>query len=160
MYFTKTNNMEQLRTQYKNLCLKLHPDKGGEHEQFCAMFDEYQKILKNLAWADIQAGGKTEFSYEGETALSKALREVMVLKGIDIELCGSWIWVSGETFPVKDKLREMGYFYSRSKKKWYFPAYGLSVKGKYRGRYSMKKIREKYGSQKIEGNAEELEKVA
>ena len=154
MYFTKTNNMEQLRTQYKNLCLQLHPAKGNDHEQFCAMFDEYQKILKNLSWADIQAGGKTEFNFEGETALSKALREVMTLNKVNVELCGSWIWVSGETFPAKDRLRELGYFFSRSKKKWYFPAYGRTVKGKYRGGISMKKIRERYGSQKI------LEKVA
>lgn len=38
---------------------------------------------------------------------------------IEIELVGSWIWVSGNTYPVKEQLKEAGIFWAGKKKKWY-----------------------------------------
>ena len=49
------------------------------------------------------------------------LTDVKTLKSsypnMTIELIGSWLWVSGkDTFKCKGKLKELGFFYSGSKK--------------------------------------------
>jgi hypothetical protein len=40
----------RLKNEYRRLAQKLHPDKGGNAEEFKAMMNEYEYILSNLAW--------------------------------------------------------------------------------------------------------------
>ena len=42
------------------------------------------------------------------------------LTDIKIELIGSWIWLTGDTFNLKDKFKEIGFLYSGSKKAWFY----------------------------------------
>jgi hypothetical protein len=44
-FFTSTTNTRELKQQYKNLCMKLHPDKGGDAATFQRMHNEYIKLL-------------------------------------------------------------------------------------------------------------------
>jgi hypothetical protein len=37
---------------------------------------------------------------------------------ITIEICGNWIWLSGNTRPYREQLKEIGFFYSPKKKMW------------------------------------------
>lgn len=53
-------NTEQLKTQYKNLCRKLHPDIGGKTEDFQAMQEEYGRVLEHLKNTTEQAEEKAE----------------------------------------------------------------------------------------------------
>jgi len=38
---------------------------------------------------------------------------------LTVEITGSWIWVSGDTKPVKDELKDHGMKFSFKKTKWY-----------------------------------------
>ena len=77
--------------------------------------------------------------------INSVISQIDNLPGISIEVCGRWIWVSGDTKPVKTELRDAGFFWATKKKKWYWrPA---DEKKRFRGRQSMQKIREKYGSE-------------
>ncbi len=40
--------VEELKKQFRALCIKLHPDKGGNAEEFKAMLNEYETILKGF----------------------------------------------------------------------------------------------------------------
>ena len=42
------------------------------------------------------------------------------LKECKIELIGSWIWISGNTYIIKEQLKELGFFFSGNKKAWFF----------------------------------------
>lgn len=67
---------------------------------------------------------------------------------IKIERIGSWIWVSGDTFEIKDTLKEMGFFYSGNKKAWYFN--GDSVKRPCRAYYkNLNELKQKFGYQEL-----------
>ena len=68
----------------------------------------------------------------------------LVGKGIEIELMGRWIWVSGETKPHKEKLKELNFKWCRKKGAWSW--HRLEDSTISNGNYTLSEIREKYGS--------------
>ena len=87
----------------------------------------------------------TESEKEIAEKVSKAWEQVSELTGIKVELCGAWLWVTGDTRPVKDTLKEAGFKWAPKKKQWYFPG----VRSGGRGGKNMGYIRAKYGSHNL-----------
>ena len=70
---------------------------------------------------------------------------------ITIEVCGSWIWVSGNTYPHKEELKQYGLKYASKKKQWYWHNEAFRKKGK--KALSMDDIRSYYGSTEVQTEA-------
>lgn len=70
------------------------------------------------------------------------------LEGIALEVCGAWLWVSGNTKPHKEVFKKAGFFWASKKMQWYFrtPEYQSHS----RGNWSMDDIRACHGSEKID----------
>ena len=50
-YFANINNPEELKKAFRAYCVTMHPDKGGDPEEFKAMLNEYEQAAKNCgAW--------------------------------------------------------------------------------------------------------------
>ena len=50
-YFANINNPEELKKAFRAYCVTMHPDKGGNAEEFKAMLNEYEQAAKNCgAW--------------------------------------------------------------------------------------------------------------
>lgn len=50
-YFENITTAEELKKQFRAYCVSMHPDKGGDPEEFKAMFAEYEQAAKNCgAW--------------------------------------------------------------------------------------------------------------
>lgn len=50
-YFNNISTAEELKKQFRAYCVSMHPDKGGDPEEFKAMMAEYQAAMKNAgAW--------------------------------------------------------------------------------------------------------------
>ena len=81
-------------------------------------------------------------------ALNMALNAIINCYGIVIEVCGAWIWVSGETKPNKEILKTSGFLWSSQKEMRYFRPQSQK-KRYYRGSSSIEEIRAKYGTEKI-----------
>ena len=81
-------------------------------------------------------------------------RQATGRKGNNHELCGSWVWCSGETKKHKEALKGAGFHWSQNKKKWYWHHEEPGRKWR-RGNTSMADIRRKYGSQVFNGSREE-----
>ena len=47
-YFNGCANKDQLKKRHRQLCMKLHPDKGGNIEQFRKMQNEYEMLRKKF----------------------------------------------------------------------------------------------------------------
>jgi len=152
-YFNEITTIIEMRAQFRQWCLKLHPDKGGDPEEFKAMKDEYDSIIKrmslNEALSAKSENRRTAYTYEREKQVMNAIERFMRIPGIIVELCGSWLWLSGNTFPVHDRIKAEGAKFSSSKKKWYYSPYMSERKPK-KSMYSMQKIREKFGSEIFE----------
>lgn len=48
-YFEHITTAQELKKAYKRLCLKLHPDKGGDPAEFKAMQAEYEEAAQRIA---------------------------------------------------------------------------------------------------------------
>lgn len=50
-YFNNITTAEEIKKQFRTYCVSMHPDKGGDPEEFKAMMAEYQAAMKNAgAW--------------------------------------------------------------------------------------------------------------
>lgn len=47
-YFNNINNAEDLKKRFRELSISLHPDRGGNAEEFAAMLAEYHEAAKNI----------------------------------------------------------------------------------------------------------------
>lgn len=148
-YFHNINTLEELRTAYRALLKKFHPDNGGSEEATKEINLEYEKLfqlLKNRSGAD-----QKKYNTQEDENLREVLQQIINLN-VNIEICGSWIWVSGNTYPVKESLKAAGFRFSKNKKAWYWHAGEYSRRGK---KVSLDHIRSKYGSETVKEYREE-----
>lgn len=143
------NSNEDLKKQYRTWCKKLHPDHGGDPEAFREMMEEYEELQLHGFKKEAQAQ-ETELTAE----LEKALKKIVTLEGLEIDLVGSWLWVSGETFSFKDILKEAGFKWASKRKKWYFSE--EKAKGKFKGDFE--ELKKHHGFKEIKTN--KTEKIA
>ena len=132
---------QEIKKAYRSAIKKYHPDVNPAGEEMTKVVNAAFAALKGFT-------GKIE-SDEAATypeELNKALNSIIGLTGLVIEICGAWVWVSGETKLHKDHLKTAGFKYASKKKRWYFRPSDWSSRS--RGNYSMEAIREKYGSDK------------
>lgn len=157
-YFKNVHCIQELRSEYKKLLKIHHPDNGGNVEimqEINAEYDFLFGILPNVKMEENpEEGPKANQTYhKGMTdTLKEVIKNVSIIPGIDIEICGSWIWVSGNTYPVRDRLKELNFKFSSKKKMWYFREEMEGSYHKFRGKkeMSMGSIRFKYGSEHVE----------
>ena len=50
---------------------------------------------------------KTELSEQEKQELLEKIVALKQLPGLEINLCGSWIWIGGDTKPQKDQLKAL-----------------------------------------------------
>lgn len=146
-WFT-AKNMAELKTQYKELAKKYHPDCGGTDEEMASINNEYNILSARLP--NVAANGE-EYqpqARENSAAFRAAVMSIVHCAGIEIEVCGLWLWISGNTFQHKDTLKSAGYKYSGKKKAWYWHDEGY-IKLSHKV-YDMNAIRTMWGSERIE----------
>ena len=154
-YFTECKTAEELKKAYRKAAARLHPDNGGSEEEFKAMQAEYMKAFDRLKNIHTNAAGET---YEKETSENAAdymeiINKVIHLEGVNIEIIGSWIWLSGYTMEYKEEIKAAGFWWSKNKKAWYYN--GDGKKSRRRGRYSMDQLREKWGTEEVKKTRQE-----
>jgi len=149
MKWFNCQTIEELKKQYRELIKKNHPDLGGNGENMKQINLEYE-----TEFSRIKAGmdQKKASIYDVNDGYREVILKLLHIDGINIELCGSWLWISGDTKRNKEELKKAGCFWARKKLEWYWrPAEYKSSNRKSR---SMDWIRNQYGSVMIEGEKE------
>lgn len=139
------SDIDQLKKEYFKLAKKYHPDAGGTKEQFQMLQAEYENLLKKLLSGSKLSSEQQNNEIILDEALRKAIDAIIGLPNISIELVGKWIWISGNTYPLRNELKSAGFMFAPKKKMWYYK--GTESSG--RGDLSMEEIKSKYGSTKI-----------
>ena len=101
-------------------------------------------------------------TYEKETQQTAAeyadlINQLLHIPGLIIELCGSWLWVTGKTYEAREQLKALGFRFSRKKQAWYFHSEPYHKHGK--SEKSMQDIRDMYGSEKYATRTDEPERI-
>lgn len=139
--------LDQLKKEYYKLAKKYHPDAGGTKEQFQQLQNEYEKMRDAI----LKGSNFTAEQKSNEINIDNALKDVIDvlvnIPGIEIEVIGKWIWVNGNTYPVKSELSSAGLEFIKKAGKPYWVYKGVESSG--RGKMSIDEIRAKYGTQKI-----------
>ena len=139
---------ESIKAAYRDASKKYHPDINPAGIEMMKAVNAAYDILKDLiSFEDLNGVEAGSVDYGEE--LNAALNAIMNCEGLEIEICGSWVWVTGTTMDHKETLKAAGYKWASKKKSWYFrPAdYKANKKREF---YSMDKIRNNYGSTRIE----------
>lgn len=138
---------EILKLAYRKACAKYHPDRNPAGLEMMKSINVAYDTLKDLPDEEIFTPGTGENHYFDEL-LNEAINIAMNLDGVSIEVCGNWVWLSGNTKPHKDAIKSSGYFWASKKMMWYFrPA---EYKSSNRGSWDIDRIRESHGSVKVD----------
>ena len=150
-YFTNIQTLEELRKEYKRLVKENHQDNGGSEEAIKVINVEYEISFHILEKTDTASSNKFNMR---EDEMLRAIINAIVNLNIEIEICGSWIWVSGNTYSCKDELKSNGFHWASKKKMWYW--HDPQEQTRSNGKTSMNDIREKYGSQVVRTATESI----
>ncbi|NBP74424.1 MAG: hypothetical protein EBU61_00075 [Crocinitomicaceae bacterium] len=145
---TAIKDLDALKKQYIKLSKKYHPDAGGTTIQFQQLQNEYNILLNKI----LNNSQLNQSQKQNEKDLDLAIREIVDnlvnIDGLNVELIGKWLWISGNTYPVKTILKQAGLTFIKKEGNPFWVYKG--VESTSRGQSSMEEIRKKYGVYKIE----------
>ncbi|WP_299496483.1 J domain-containing protein [uncultured Shewanella sp.] len=150
---------KEIKKAYKAASLKYHPDRNPAEAETMKLVNLAYQFLSGLTETVNEAitatEGFTENDYSEEfNCILNALFELQSRENANfiIEICGNWIWITGETKPWAKELGRkeggIGCYFSKKKNDgcWYYrPA---KYRSKNRISHSMNEIRERHGSHK------------
>ena len=131
-YFKDIQGINEAKKVFKTLAKQLHPDIGGTETEFKLLNTIYNNILENKIYYSTDA----KFDIE----IEKIISQILHYENINITIIGSWIWISGDTKPIKDKLKELSFRWAKVKQMW---CYGEKIRNGGKTK-SMENIRSKY----------------
>ena len=145
--FKAKKTIEELKKEYKKLILIHHPDRGGKKEEAQEINEAYE-----IAYKFIQSKENTDNTINSSDAKSfiNIFDKLIKMQGLEIDLVGSWIWLSGNTYKYKEKIKKMNFRYSRKHKKWYYFEGIEKTNKKIGSRKTYKQITTIYGKKTIE----------
>lgn len=162
-FFSQCRTAEELKKLYHKLAKKYHSDNtNGNDDMMKSINAEYTEMWEKLKDIHFSYEKQEYWEETGDRKTSEVAEEfihiVTVLSNLDlsIEMCGSWLWISGNTLDCKDVLKAEGCRWSKSKHKWYFTH---NPYRKPRRNYSMNQIRDMFGSKDIDTKEFYREKV-
>ena len=147
-YFDTCRTAEEAKALYKELAKKLHPDCGGSTQAFQELQRQFTDAWERLRCIHMTHDG-TQYEKETDEAAEEYMDiiEQLMSMHVDVELCGSWLWITGDTKPYKNELKALGARWSANKTCWYIH------RGHYRRyhnrAYSLDEIRGMYGSKRF-----------
>ena len=137
---------EELKSMYRQLAMKHHPDRGGDTEAMKAVNAEYDALFPLLKNVHKNKDGETYHKESTETAdyFKSLIDELMRMDNIVIEVMGCFVWVTGETKPHKDKLKALKFQWHTKKVAWYLKPEDYRKRS--RKEYGLDEIRRMYGT--------------
>ena len=133
---TKTLDKKEVKKAFHLACMKYHPDRNPAGNEMMKMVLQAWEVLQKENFPINCEGFETGDCYDYGKEINDALNKIVGIEGIQIEVCGSWVWVSNTRYdqrsifclprqydpetkkPVADD--EIRFRWSRDKKRWYF----------------------------------------
>lgn len=102
-----TVSKEELAKAYKKMAIKYHPDRNPTGVEMMKVINSAYEFLKGLNLEEIKHTDEKN-AYDYSEDLEKVISEILKMQGVEIEVCGNWIWLSGNTKEYKDQIKLLG----------------------------------------------------
>lgn len=127
LYFQNVKTFDELKKAYRDLMKKYHPDLNKGKEKECTEiakvinneFEYLFKILPNQRKNKNNEFYETKKEFETPQEYMDIITKIIIFKDIQIDIIGSWIWVSGNTKPIKEILKELKFKWHSVRQMWY-----------------------------------------
>ena len=146
-----TITLKEVKTAYRRACKEYHPDHNpGGLEMMKSINLAYDCLKEHLS-------NNETIELKLEESVSKFGDELMAVinalsdTDLILELCGSWLWISGPTKAHKELLKTLKCKWAPKKKLWYYRP--EDYRSRARKQYDMDDIRARHGSQSVRGQA-------
>ena len=149
-YFASVRTLDELKREYRRLAMLHHPDRGGDTATMQAINAAYADALDRLQRQHNASADADHQRTEAPEEYIRIIGLLLRLDGLDIELCGAWLWIGGETRRHKDALKAAGCRWASKKHLWYWHPSDMAP-SRNRSEYTIDRIRQKYGSTAVSG---------
>jgi len=153
-YFDSCTTVEIAKAEYRRLAMQNHPDKGGSTATMQDINSQYHAILQKLDGQTSFDNDNREHTYKYSRAVEQSIIDKiaeLVGAGIastcEIFLIGTWVWITGNTKPVKELLKQAGCKWHSKRLCWYWQNDGY--KHRYNGKSDLGALAAKYGAAKF-----------
>jgi len=147
-FFENMRTLADVKREYHRLTKIHHPDVGGDTATMQEINRQYKEALR---WIEIHGERPEErraAAAETPEEFIAVVSAIAHLDGITVEIVGSWIWITGNTWPNRDAIKAAGCRWSKGKRAWYWhPEDAGCRRG---GKKSLEEIRFKYGSELLD----------
>lgn len=157
-WFNGCKSVKEAKSLYHKLCRQYHPDMSGSDTtaQMQEINAEFAEVFERLQQKEAYQQHNTAHETDNSNTTTKQTAEkfmaiiqrLVKCEGLIIEIVGSWIWLSGDTFKYMRCIKGMGFKYSTKHKKYYLA--DDSNGARKRSRYTFEQICDKNGYQEIE----------
>lgn len=160
-YFENCTTIDEAKLRYKKLAFELHPDISGRDST--AEFQEMQNQFEHFKPTKKKYEKEEDNFREQSEDFMRMINDLMNIKSIEFEVCGSFIWIHTETKEVRHQIKAIKNdsfkpaCWHSTKMMWFFAPIDYK-----RGKtgLSIDEIRRKYGSEFYEGNKDKELKTA
>ena len=154
-YFKDVKTLDEAKSLFRKLSLKLHPDTSGfnSHNTFVAMLKEFKAVSNKLKF---NTGYDADKDFNAEKFYN-TVKKFDSLTNIKISFVGSFIWledlVTGSMYKQKEAIKAINIEgmnnarWARQKKNWYFSPEDYKQKG--RSNKSLDEIKTTYGAKEF-----------
>lgn len=157
-YFQNYQTADDIKSEYRRLAMQYHPDHGGTTAQMQDINAQYSEAVDRAIRNEKPGLSEQEYTDLANIneVVRRAVESIVNLPGLEIEICGLWVWVGGtQKRGLSEQgdynlntLMASGYRWASKKAKWYF----AGVRATSHGKMDMDDIREAHGSTKVKGS--------
>ena len=149
-WFNECTTEATIKALFRELAKQHHPDLGGDTATMQDINAAYEQALKSDYRRQGMDEGKVDWRWSMDQEVAAKACEILKLRAeIRLELCGLWLWITGETRTAKDQLKALGCRWAPKKGAWYWRREVDGGRRFHKRHYSLQEIRLKYGSDEL-----------